>query len=295
MPSRPGVRRLLRVACALVVVIAVVTFIGTYTAAHSVANLRAQEGGHGGTKGHAAYGIVTECCEDTYWNLNTQNPSGYTSMEVDVKPYFNSYSANQAYYYALDVWNFENTTNGTYAGLQTNGIINGQTVGKMLIFSLWGADNGISVPGGTGQTFSGEGSGYSERLPYNWTGGNTYLLKIYLTNKTPQGNLWAASVTDLNTSRSQMIGEIYAPLSYGNLSGLPVTFDELYINNPQTTCNAITPSEVAFTNAGADNGMYVSESWNHYVVANVPTGCYNYMWIQNITNGYISAVGVARK
>ena len=228
--------------------------------------------------------------DDTLWYMTGTDPEGYTNIGVNIKPYYNTFSANQSYYYALDLQSFENATTGAYAGLQTNGIINGKAVGKMLIFSVWNATGGVSAPGGTGQTFSGEGTGYSERVPYDWQGGHSYRLDIYLKNTSGYENMWGASVTDISTGQTQQIGWIYVPVSYGNLTS-PITFQEMYKNYPAATCYGISPSEVSFTNMSADSGEYKAAYWEPYYVENI-TGCSNYLWVQNTAGGYISAAGV---
>lgn len=238
---------------------------------------------------NVAYGIVpVGALEDTSWNIHS--PTGFGDIEVNIDPYYDNFSSSQAYFYSLFVNNFVNASTGAYAGLQTNGSINSQDVGKMLIFSVWGATQGISVPGGTGQPFGGEGTGYSERVPYDWLADHVYNVKIYLSGTSPDGNLWGASVTDLNTSQVQPIGLIYVPVSYGNIT-VPVTFDELYVNNPPAACNAISPSEVSFTNLSADNGDIVATAWNHYVNETI-ANCSNYIWQEDFSDGYISAGGV---
>ncbi len=238
------------------------------------------------------YGVVPVqgSAEDTSWSINS--PHGYNSLEVEIRPYYNAFSGNQSYYYSMTAGFVHGGANGTYAGLQTDGIINGSAVGKMLLFSVWGATNGISVPGGSGVAFGGEGVGYSERLPYDWQGNNTYLLRIYYKNSTQGSNLWGASLTDMDTNQTRQIGWIYVPISYGNLTD-PGTFHELYANNNDAGCNLLSPSEVSFTNMTGGYGRFPATSWDNYHDANV-SGCSNYLWLQNLTDGYISAFGVER-
>ncbi len=228
--------------------------------------------------------------DDTYYNIHSSK--GFTDVEVNITPWENSFNSNQAYFYALDLFT---TASGNptfaYAGLQTNGQINGSEVGKMLIFSVFGATKGISVLGGTGEPFGSEGTGYSERIPYNWMGGHKYKLEIFLYGATSGNNVWGALVTDLNTKATQLIGFIYLPTVNGSIYSA-ATFHELYVNSPAATCATIEPSVVAFTNLTANNGAVRATSWDN-VVEQV-SGCSNYIWTINASSGYLSAAGVYR-
>ena len=240
-----------------------------------------------------AYGIVQPGhLEDTQWNL--QDHSGYKELGLDIKPYINDFSTHQAYFYGTQVWFSSYTGNDlgvAYAGLQTNGYSAGQYIGKMLIFSVWDVNSGIAAPGGTGAPFGGEGTGYSVHMPYNWQGGHTYHMHFYISKNATTGNrLWAVSVTDLSTGVVQQIGQVYVPVSYGFIYG-PVTFHEMYISDTPTSCNAISPSEVSFSNMTANGGAYKATSWSHYY-QQYPMNCGSYLWSKYLGNGYVTAVGV---
>lgn len=214
-------------------------------------------------------------------------------------PHYNSLSSQQSYFYSLNDW-FTGPNNvgaGGYAGLQTNGIMEGQAVGKMLIFSLWGAVGGVSVQGGDTETFNETFMGYSDRVRYNWRAGDMYSVNIYLNRTVTSGpyasnNLWGAYVKDLNNGSVQYIGGLYEPTAYGNFTSGPVTFTEMYTNSPPAPCNLITPTETAFTNMSADGGQYVWLGWAEYT--SFSSVCSDYVWNESLPSGYIEAGGIAK-
>ncbi len=240
------------------------------------------------------YGLVNGgALENTQWNLQ-DSVNGYNNVTVDMTPMVNTFPPDQAYFYGNTVWFNKYTgsnTGAAYAGLQTNGHDGTSAVGKMLIFSVWDAVKAEPVEGGTAVPFGGEGTGYSVRVPYDWQAGTSYRVRIGLLKTVGKNHVWEGSVTNLSTNAVQKLGNIYVPKTYGKIYG-PVTFHERYLGNP-TACDTISPSQVSFTNMTANNGSQVASAWSHYYTQTVP-GCENYLWIQDLTNGYISSVGIFR-
>jgi len=93
-------------------------------------------------------------------------------LTIDVDP------GVQSTYYWAHQFDFKNGDGG-YMGLQTNGCMQGEWVGKMAIFSIWEAlEAEPGDPGSSCEVFTGEGEGWSCRIKYNWVEGRTYCLQI---------------------------------------------------------------------------------------------------------------------
>lgn len=93
-------------------------------------------------------------------------------------------------------------------GLQTNGHMQGQWVGKMAIFSIWKALDAEPGPGASCERFTGEGEGWSCRKKYNWVEGHTYSLRIKAEEvDETQNRWWGTYIKDLTTSEETFLVE----------------------------------------------------------------------------------------
>jgi Domain of unknown function (DUF3472) len=110
---------------------------------------------------------------------------------------------DSSYFWAQQFFTSKTVDHGGYFGIQTGGIIDGQRVGKMFIFSIWNADLAEAGGGAFAQTFGGEGVGYSVRLPFQWVEGLPYRFVL----KKDGGFWWTLSVTPKN-SAMKVIGRI---------------------------------------------------------------------------------------
>jgi hypothetical protein len=120
---------------------------------------------------------------------------------------------------------FDNTTQGGYLGLQSNGILGGATVGKMAIFSIWDATEAMPGPGDAAcEPFGGEGVGYSCRLPFAWRQNVTY--RLTLTETMPAW--WSVSLHDPTTVTDLRLGTIHAPDAWGRVRPPTAGFAEYY-------------------------------------------------------------------
>ncbi len=116
-------------------------------------------------------------------------------LTIDIDP-----SIQSAYYWAHSLY-FKNEEIG-YMGLQTNGCMQGEWVGKMAIFSMWDALEAEPGPGASCEWFTGEGEGWSCRIKYNWVEGHKYCLRIKACGVDEQENeWWGAWITDTSTSQ----------------------------------------------------------------------------------------------
>src|SRR5262249_15852814 len=146
--------------------------------------------------------------DDTSWS-GLDDANGYDDIEVDMTvESAPARNVRDAYFYS----NYVAFTGGgtAYAGLQTDGSDGRNWAGKSLIFRVGNGSSGIAERGGTKTRFSGEGTGYSVRMPFDWSLGTTYRFKIYLERgATNNGErLWAASVTDLGSGAETRVGRI---------------------------------------------------------------------------------------
>lgn len=130
---------------------------------------------------------------------------------------------NSSWFWALQFF-FENTNQGGYTGLQGNGIIEGQTVGKMAIFSIWDSTQSMPGPGATCEMFGGEGVGQSCRLPFEWRENVTYRLELEQTSPM----WWTLTLQDPTDGTGHEIGTIRTPDGWGLVDPFAAGFAEYY-------------------------------------------------------------------
>jgi hypothetical protein len=144
----------------------------------------------------------------------------------------------------------------TYMGLQTDMRMPNGQVGKGAIFSIWNATGAQSgSPGSWCQTFGGEGVGYSCRIPYYWSAGNTYRLRIWQISR----NSWAAFIKDLTSGIEVQLGTITIPARYYLQGGIS-TFTEYY-GGTFPSCNSLKLSRVTWGMPVGNNSTLTS-NWS---------------------------------
>ncbi len=127
---------------------------------------------------------------------------------------------------------------GGYLGLQTEG---SEPTGKIAIFSLWGA---IDADGPEyAAPFSGEGSGMTVRIRYQWVTGRRQRLVI----RAQGGGWWGAEVDD------RPIGRIRVDSTWGGLAPWSVMWTERYAP-PLRACADLGYSVAWFGTPIADRG-----------------------------------------
>ena len=135
---------------------------------------------------------------------------------------------------------------GGYIGLQTKGDRADGSQGKIAIFSIWDA---VEAEGPGTVRFSGEGTGWSCRIPYQWEAGRAYGLKVF----TPGGGWWGAKVRDEATGEVKELGGILVPEHWRGLDTWSVMWTEYY--GPQlNSCSDLAYSSVIFGVPTADDG-----------------------------------------
>jgi len=170
-------------------------------------------------------------------------------LTIDVDPGIQS-----AYYWAHQ-FHFKNGDGG-YMGLQTNGHMQGEWVGKMAIFSIWDALAAEPGPGASSEEFTGEGEGWSCRKKYNWVEGHTYCLRVETRGIDEQDNeWWGAWVVDTSTEQETLIGKIKVPVSWQGLEDYSVVWVEYY--GQVNGCNSIPYAEARFEQSTANDGSYL--------------------------------------
>lgn len=135
---------------------------------------------------------------------------------------------------------------GGYLGLQTRGNRVDGSAGRMAIFSIWGAEAGDG-PGA--MRFSGEGSGWSCRMPYRWAAGHLYVLTV----ADAGGGWWEATVRDEEGGPEESIGRIRVPAHWGGLGTWSSMWTEYY-GGAITRCRDLPYSDVVFGTPTADPG-----------------------------------------
>ncbi len=148
---------------------------------------------------------------------------------------------------------------GGYLGLQTKGNRVDGTLGKLAIFSLWDA-TGADGPGSV--RFSGEGTGWSARIPYLWTAGRSYRFRLVADDVTPDGAWWTASVIDVDASVESHIGRLRAAPGWGGLRPWSVMWTEYY-GQPLRHCSDLTPVSAIFGSPTADRTTVPTRSHSH--------------------------------
>lgn len=111
---------------------------------------------------------------NTYGEPGSTATSSTAAITIEESPSVASY-----YFWAHQFFLTAQVDHNGYFGLQTDGLIGGRWVGKMVIFSVWNAIDAIAGTSATAQNFGGEGVGYSLRLPYEWTERVEYQFRIY--------------------------------------------------------------------------------------------------------------------
>jgi len=164
----------------------------------------------------------------------------------------------QSAYYWAHQFGFKNGDGG-YIGLQTNGFMQGEWIGKMAIFSIWDAlEAEPGDPGSSCEVFTGEGEGWSCRIKYNWVEGHTYCLRIEAYGVDEQENeWWGAWIIDTSTSQETLIGKIKVPDSWQWLDDSSVVWVEYY--GQVNGCGSTPYAKARFEQPTADDGSIIPQ------------------------------------
>lgn len=201
-----------------------------------------------------------------YWD---NNHIGFYNFDIfltiDVSP------GVEGYYFWAHQFHF-NQGNGGYIGLQTNGSIQSQQVGKMAIFSIWDALGAEPGAGASSEQFTGEGEGWSCRIPYEWEEGRTYRLRIWelcCAHEPWKDEWWAAWIMDTSTNQETFIGKIKVPAFWQWLDENSVAWVEYY--GQVNGCDYIPYANACFKQPSADDGSFIPEK----LTTEIGTTCTN--------------------
>ncbi len=157
---------------------------------------------------------------------------------------------------------------GGYLGLQTRGNRVDGSFGKLAIFSLWDATGAEAAPSRSGSrsggvvAFSGEGTGWSARIPYLWTAGTSYRLRVARDDVTSEGTWWSASVVDVDTGVESQIGRLRAAPGWGGLRAWSVMWTEYY-GPPLRHCSDLVPVSAVLGMPVADGTVTPVRACSH--------------------------------
>lgn len=171
------------------------------------------------------------------WHFDKAPADGFDAIFATISPqWYRGGDLNHVY------WAFSSYfTNGQpwYMGLQPNGKQNR----KMALFSVFGS----GTHGLTLSCFDSAdgGPGTSCHVFYDWTPGHRYQFTARLASEDSQNRIWEGSITDLETRKRSLIGEIAVPILSGYLKNSgALNFSELF--DHETPCEHQPRSEVLF-------------------------------------------------
>jgi len=182
-------------------------------------------------------------------------PSGNGFSNFDVLLTIEEDPGIQSAYYWAHSFYFKNKEIG-YMGLQTNGYMQGEWIGKMAIFSIWDALAAEPGPGASCEEFTGEGEGWSCRIKYNWAEGRIYDLRVGALGIDEQENeWWGAWIIDTSSNQETYIGKIKVPASWQWLDNSSAVWVEYY--GQVNDCASTSYAKVRFEQPTADNGSFI--------------------------------------
>lgn len=175
------------------------------------------------------------------------------------------------------VFKFENNVygdDGAYIGLQQ---LNG-SASRLAKFSIWNATSARAATGGTCRDFGGEGIGKTCDLPYRFSTGQWYRLRVWALEADANGQWWGAWVIDSAGNESH-IGSIRAPLGTGRIADTS-SFNEYF--GPAAQCNLLPSSGVYVYNPILNAGQ------NTATIANTSIGACAAGDVAPLWNGSLS-------
>jgi hypothetical protein len=191
---------------------------------------------------------ITGTYTDWQW---PRSRSGYGRFEWTLTP--RTDPSPDGYFWSHQFWLLGGEAG--YVGLQTMG---SEPTGKIAIFSIWHA---VDAAGPVFVSrFTGEGEGWSVRIPFEWDVGGTYELAV--TNAG--GARWTATVD------SRVIGDIEVPARWLGLRDASVMWTERYAG-PTSSCADLAYSVARFGVPTADGGTVAPTGHRNHLAA--PPGC----------------------
>jgi hypothetical protein len=209
---------------------------------------------------------------NTYWNPVTKDNCWNLDQTIWLEQ-----KAPTTFWAEYWLWTNMTTGNladtGAYVGIQTNGTFyNGLPPGELAIFSVWNASGARGYNCGK---FSGEGNGYSCRIPLPIYVNTLYRLRIWGIDSDSIGQWWGAWILDGHTGDDKYIGSIRINSSY-RLS-VPQNFVEYF--GPYLSCSQRPVSIIDWVPPALNNGQY------HSTYARFNDDCTGNIFPQNYYRG----------
>jgi hypothetical protein len=177
--------------------------------------------------------------EYDFWSPEAPNPL-WDSMTASIT--VNSLSRlDQAIFFTIDAW-FADNKDPFYMGLQPNGNLSNGSLGKMALFSFFGAGASSTHPNCT--VGADDGPGVSCHVAYPWVTGRTYRFQIERTASDAKTETWTGSVTDTKTGSKTEIGWWAITIGHGLVGNNPLNFTEYYLN--VNSCEAMGHASVTY-------------------------------------------------
>jgi hypothetical protein len=188
-----------------------------------------------------------------YWNMAVVGDTWNIDQNIQVLQ-----RARDSYWAGSWTWNVpRETSEGGYAGIQTNGGRFDGSTGDTAIFSIWRANGSRGPACGA---FGGEGTGLSCRRAYTINTNRLYRLRIWRLNADSSGQWWGAWILDQSTGVETWIGDLRAPHGVTSMTGYQ-NFAE-YFGRQMLQASYVPRSIVDFTQPAANytgaGGIYAS-------------------------------------
>ncbi len=154
-----------------------------------------------------------------------------------------------------------------YVGLQIGSAFDHS---RVALFSIWDADR---TEGAKCQPFDGEGVGRSCRIdPFRWTEGGSYVLRVAVDGTDATGVWYRATVRDVSTGKTSVIGRIHHPFRGATIVGRGSWTEWFAPALP--SCSLLKRSDVSWTKPVANNGTVgITSYWNHAEPKDDSTEC----------------------
>jgi hypothetical protein len=225
----------------------------------------------------------------TYSNWNWSSPAqGFNELEHGLQ--IEQVSPDAPYF-----WSHQfkiKGGDGGYVGLQSGGSRVNGTRGKTAVFSIFGS----AISGTSGSCvlevkgFDGYNtSGTSCRIPYEWTTGRKYTLRVKLVSTDSTGKWWEAWVKDTFTGVQTSIAKIKVPKTWNGLDNWSVMWTEYFGNQNLSSCGALPYSRVNFFPPVANAGAYRPTSTKNTL--STSSTCTNSSSKANSVGGAIHVMG----
>lgn len=146
-------------------------------------------------------------------------------------------------------WKWDNAEEGGYGGIHSKGTLADGTVSDLAIFSIRNALGAVPGEGAGCLPFSGEGIGYSCRIPVTLVAGNKYEISFKM-DSTRGPKWWIATISDLAKGTKKVIGSIEANTTMAMASNWTNSIEYW---GPAVLCDEVGQASAKFYVPTSDN------------------------------------------